>query len=137
MRNKVKQLHDAAMDFTDMAFAAKRQKQDYQAKCFFKQAFECEIKAAHLSETEESPLPPEILYRSAATLAIDCDEISEAQKIIHFLLKNYPSAEVIKDIWELRQNCLANFTQKMYENQQDIPPEFDKIFKENFWDLLL
>jgi Ni/Fe-hydrogenase subunit HybB-like protein len=81
---KAQELHRLAMDLADKALRAQQSGESAGANDLFRQAYDLERKALDL--VLESPDPPEptrsILCRSAATLAIDYGNHSEARKLI-------------------------------------------------------
>lgn len=79
----IRELHKEAMDLAEMALVAKLRGDLTQANQLFRQAFEKESQAARQVPDEPSAEPTRsILYRSAATLALDCREWREAERLI-------------------------------------------------------
>lgn len=90
------------MEYADNAFAAKRQEEPERAAQMFRQAFECERKAAELVAAEDSPEPTRsVLHRSAATLALDCGEYREAERLIARALAGNPPDEIAHELRSL------------------------------------
>ena len=75
---RVRELHEKAMNLAELAFVAKLEGDLVKASQLFRQAFEKEAEAAKLVPATPSSEPTRsILYRSAASLALDCNEIRE------------------------------------------------------------
>lgn len=99
----INQLHEEAMELTDEALLAKREGQHDEAKTLFRRAFELERKVAELLRDDLSAEPTRsILYRSAATLALDCGELGEAMQLVRTGLAGNPPEEIAKELRELR-----------------------------------
>ncbi|WP_353933298.1 hypothetical protein WJM97_23420 (plasmid) [Okeanomitos corallinicola TIOX110] len=67
-----------------------------------RQAFEKERLAAELITNDLTAEPTRsILYRSAATLAIDCGEIHSAERLIAVALSGNPPTEIAEELKDL------------------------------------
>lgn len=96
------ELHEHAMDLSDQAFIAKQQGKLQAAKQLYKQAFQFEEAAANLVEDNYSAEPTRsVLYRSAAAMAIDANELLEARRLIDIALSGRPPKEVEQELNEL------------------------------------
>lgn len=100
----IKSLHRQAMEMTDLAMITKRNGNLDESKRYFRLAFDLEKKASMLllSKLEEEPARS-VLFRSAASLALDSDEYSEAEKLVCMALSGNPPsmiAEELRDILE-------------------------------------
>jgi hypothetical protein len=95
--NIVNELHQQAMELAEKAFVLRRQSKRDEARALSYQAFLLEKQAAENAKTEPTR---SVLHRSAATLARDCGEYREAERLIAAALCGDPP-EVIAD--ELRQ----------------------------------
>jgi tetratricopeptide (TPR) repeat protein len=92
------------MGRADEAFAARRVGNHERAAELFRQAFEQEREAAGLvADDPQAVLTRAVLYRSAATLAMDCGELDEAESLIKTALQGSPPAEVAKELRDLRK----------------------------------
>jgi hypothetical protein len=81
--SQIQELHQQAMDLAEMAQVAKLRSNLDLASQLSRQAFEKERLAAELITNDFAAAPTRsILYRSAATLAIDCGEIHIAERLI-------------------------------------------------------
>jgi hypothetical protein len=100
----IKTIHRDAMEQTDLALAARRQGDEAAASSYFRRAYELELEAASsfIDRPNDEPTRS-ILYRSAATLALDCNLTTEAEKLICTALVGNPPdviAEELRDLLE-------------------------------------
>ena len=101
MKKAIK-LHREAMDLADQAVAAQRRKTRSEATQLFRQAFERERAAAVLFVNDFDAEPTRsVLLRSAASLALDCEEFREAERLIAAALWGNPPAELYDELREL------------------------------------
>lgn len=101
----IKTLHRRAMELADQALAAQRRGDADEATNFFHEAFQLESRAASMLSSVASSEPNRsILLRSAATLAIDCGLMAEAEKLACSALAGdhlrHPIAEELRDVME-------------------------------------
>jgi hypothetical protein len=100
----VKDLHEKAMELAEFAFVAKLRGDLTQAEKLFRQAFEYESQAARLVPDKPfSRLTRSVLYRSAATLALDCNEPREAERLIVEGLSGNPPSPIDQELKDLYQ----------------------------------
>ena len=100
--SQIKELHEKAMYLAEMAVVTKLQGDFERANQLFRQAYENEAKAARLMPEEPSPEPTRsILYRSAASLALDCNEYREAERLIALGLAGQPPEEIAIELRDL------------------------------------
>lgn len=98
---KANELHNLAMDYADEAFFAQRQGQYERARECFENAYSAEKSAAEqLADTDLEPTRS-ILFRSAATLALDCGKVREAEKLVAFALAGDPPDDIADELREL------------------------------------
>ena len=98
----VKELHKKAMDLAEFAFVAKLRGDSVKAEGLLRQAFEYESQAARLVPDEPSSEPTRsILYSSAATLALDCHELCEAEELIAEGIAGNPAPEIEQELRDL------------------------------------
>src|SRR5579883_2839808 len=94
--------HRQAMECADHAFAARREGNEALAAQMFQQAFENERAAAAMALAEQSPEPTlSVLHRSAATLALDCGEYREAERLIARALAGNPPFDIAEELRSL------------------------------------
>ena len=81
--SEVRELHDQAMALAEKSSVAKINGNLEQANTLLRQAYKNELEAASLLKDISSPEPTRsILFRSAASLAIDCNELREAERLV-------------------------------------------------------
>lgn len=92
--SQVREQHRKAMSLLDEANVAKMRGDSEQSRDLWRQAFATEREAAELlTETYEHEPTRSILFRSAATLALDCGEYREAERLASLgLMGNPPEA---------------------------------------------
>ncbi len=99
-----------------MAFTAKLRGDLQRAGELFRQAFEYERKAAELAADDFAAEPTRsVLHRSAASLAIDCGEFREAERLIAVALSGNPPDEIADELRDLLEQVYANLNGE--ENQ--------------------
>jgi hypothetical protein len=99
------ELHRQAMDLADAAFRHRIKGDHSAAKDCFRKAMEIEARAASLVEASFDNEPTRsILHRSAATLAIHCEDWKQAERLAAAALRGEPPEEIadeLRDILEL------------------------------------
>ena len=98
----VRELHNRAMDLVDRAVPEKARGNTEASLALFREALESEL-AAIDNLREQSGLSWSILLRSAATMALDCEDYRMAEKLASKALAGDPHPEVveeIRDVWE-------------------------------------
>ncbi len=102
---EVNSLHSKAMDFADRALRLQMDDHESDAAKLFRKAYEREREAAlavvHMGGGEPSR---SILLRSAAALALDCDEVREAERLISLALAGDPPPEIIEELRDLLES---------------------------------
>lgn len=98
----LKTLHRQAMDLAETAAMAKLRGESEQAADLFRQAFEYERSAANLVASDFSAEPTRsILYRSAASLALDHGDVREAERLIATALTGDPPQDIAEELRDL------------------------------------
>lgn len=101
----IAKFHHQAMEYADRAEIARRQGNTSLAFEFSKKAFELEKNAAYLLKDDFKMEPTRsVLHRSAATLALECGEIREAERLISFALAGYPPFEIAEELRNLLED---------------------------------
>jgi hypothetical protein len=99
----IRTLHNEAMDLAlqgDIAAARADGKDD--ASRHYAMAFEKEQEAALLADFLHNPEPGlSILYRSAASLALQCGKLREAERLVAKALSGNPSSEIATELRDL------------------------------------
>ena len=80
--NGVRATHRQAMEQTDLALAARRQGDEVLALRHFRQAYELEAQAAAAFTRLDAEPTRSVLFRSAATLALDAKLLPEDRKSV-------------------------------------------------------
>ena len=120
--NHIRELHEKAMNLAEIAVVAKLQGDLEQANQLFRQAYESEAQAARLVPDETSVEPTRsILYRSAASLALDCNEFREAERLITAGLAGRPPEEIAEELRDLFEK--ANFQRHLDLRGVSLDPE--------------
>ena len=96
--NNLNELHQQAMEFAEQAFTARRRGEPATARSFAYRAFILEKQAAEQSQTEPSR---SVLHRSAATLALDCGEYREAERLVAAALAGTPPESIANELREI------------------------------------
>jgi len=102
MDTQVNELHSKAMTIAEAAFVAKRKGSHDEALRLSEEAFSYEHDAALLllDQFEIEPTRS-VLFRSAACLALDSGNYTEAEKMIAYGLEGNPPAEVKDELQDL------------------------------------
>jgi len=109
--SSIQDFHRQAMDLAEMAFTAKLRGNLQQASELFRQAFEYQRKAAELVANAIDAEPTRsVLHRSAASLAIDCGEFREAERLIAIALSGNPPDEIADELRDLLEQVYADLT---------------------------
>jgi hypothetical protein len=101
----VTNMHQEAMKFADLAELARRSGDSSAFKSFSNQALELEAKAAWAmsSQTDLEPTRS-VLFRSAATLAIEVRRLREAEQLIAAALAGNPPSEIAEELRDLLED---------------------------------
>ena len=100
--SNINELHEQAMSFSDEAFLAKRNGDLESFAKLSRQALEFETEAANLLKDDFDAEPSRsVLYRSAASMAIDCQEFRKAEKLIAMALVGNPPNEIAEELRDL------------------------------------
>ena len=100
--NKTTDLHEKAMEFYDEGFFARREGKKTLAKENFRKALELETQSAEtLKDKLEIEPSRSVLYRSAASMAMSCEEYRQAEKLIATALSGNPPEEIAEELRDL------------------------------------
>src|SRR5215469_5895182 len=98
----VKTTHRDAMEQTDLALAARQHGDEVLALRHFHKAYELEAQAAAAYATRLDAEPTRsVLFRSAATLALDCKLLPEAEKLVCTALTGNPPEDIAEELRDL------------------------------------
>ena len=122
--NQIQELHQQAMDLAEVAFTAKLRGDMEQANQLNWQAFEKEAKAAALLASNLDAEPTRsVLYRSAASLAVDCGEMQTAEMLIATALSGNPPQEIAEELKDL----FIQINLQQYFERRGIPFNEEKL----------
>jgi hypothetical protein len=100
--NKITELHNEAMALVDRSLVLKLQGELEPSNRLLHQAFEKESEAAQLVATEIQLEPTRsVLFRSAASLALQCGKTREAEKLISMGLSGQLPEEIAEELRDL------------------------------------
>src|SRR3954462_287742 len=116
--SEISSLHETAMAFAEQALMSH---DSLNANKLFRSAFEHERKAAELLEDALDYEPTRsVLYRSAATLARDCQDYGEAKRLIEKGLTGNPPGDIAAELRELLQRVRSDETGGPAQPHQDV-----------------
>ncbi len=99
---EINDFHEAAMKYAELAAVANLKGTKQEADILFRQAYENESNAAKLLSDNYMAEPTRsILFRSAATLAIQCHKYLEAEKLVALGLIGNPPEDVADELRDL------------------------------------
>ena len=100
--DKLFEIHNKAMELAETAEIAKRQGNHSEYASLIKKAFALEKNASNIVSDDISNEPTRsVLLRSAASLAIDCNEYREAERLISLALIGNPHEEIADELRDL------------------------------------
>jgi hypothetical protein len=100
--SRIKELHHEAMRLADQASDLRRRGQELEANARLRQALEQERRAAELAAADLALEPTRsVLHRSAATLAWQCGEYREAERLISTALSGSPPETIAEELRDL------------------------------------
>lgn len=92
--------HEAAMDLAERGDHALRRDEHEQARALYHEAFEVEVRAIRALPSQDEPTWS-VLHRSAASLAFQCGELREAERLIAVALAGSPPDEIADELRDL------------------------------------
>jgi hypothetical protein len=101
--------HHEAMALVDSATQARRRGDEPIFLKMLREAFTLEKEAATLI-AEQADLEPtrSVLHRSAASLAFQCGELREAERLIATALAAFPPEEIAEELRDLLERVYSN-----------------------------
>ncbi|MBF0457951.1 MAG: hypothetical protein HQK99_08665 [Nitrospirae bacterium] len=96
--------HRKAMEYAEEGFYHKLKGDSARADEFFSLAFELELKAAESYKNSTLEPTRSVLYRSAATLACDCGNLREAERLVATALSGDPPEEIAEELRDLLED---------------------------------
>ena len=120
--NALIQLHRDAMELADRAAAKKREGDHEAALELTREAFNREREAALTTENQMEFEPTRsVLHRSAASLALECDEVREAERLIAAALAGEPPKEIAEELRDLLED--VNFRRHLAVRGMELNPD--------------
>jgi hypothetical protein len=102
MQNSPETLHLRAMELVDRSILAKQQGDDGGSLELLRSAFEQERSAANLVADQLDFEPTRsVLHRSAASLAVECCQLREAERLIGRALAGNPPPDIADELRDL------------------------------------
>lgn len=98
--NSVNDLHKKAMEFADLGLRRRARGNAEESIEYFEQALHYELAAIDELDKAEA-LAWAVLHRSAGTLALDCRDFLQAEKIVATALAQEPHPEVVEELRDL------------------------------------
>jgi hypothetical protein len=96
--NSLNEIHQQAMELAEQAFTARRRDDPATARSLAYRAYLLEKQAAEQAQTEPTR---SVLHRSAATLALDCGEYREAERLVAAALAGSPPEPIANELREV------------------------------------
>src|SRR6266487_2589346 len=99
---EVTELHREAMNLADRALVARLSGDTEGASVLLREAYRHEREAAErVSSQQELEPTRSVLHRSAASLALECNELREAERLIGIALSGNPPEEIADELRDL------------------------------------
>lgn len=103
--SSVGELHKTAMELAAKAVLSQRANREAESLSLFREAFEREREAALLLLDDLATEPTRsVLFRSAASLAIDCHDYREAERLVAIALAGNPPEEIADELRDLYES---------------------------------
>ncbi len=130
----IKTLHNEAMDLALQGDVAKSNSLEEESRELYVLAFEKEREAALLANFMQNPEPGlSILFRSAASLAIQCGKYREGEQLIAKALSGNPPEEIAIELRDMLQD-IYDKTEKEEPNilvyKLKVPKSERKVFED-------
>ncbi len=105
--------HHEAMELVDNAMNARRHGDQPSFLKYLREAFTAEKDAANLvSGAFDFEPTRSVLHRSAASLAIQCGELREAERLIAAALAGFPPKEIAEELRDLIEQVYSKLDRK-------------------------
>lgn len=98
--NSVNDLHKKAMEFADLGLKKRARGNAKDSLVYFEQALRYELKAIKELDQKDG-LAWTVLHRSAGTLALDCRDFRQAEKIVATALAQEPHPAIAEELRDL------------------------------------
>lgn len=114
--SSLNELHDKAMDLTFFALRERSQGNEQKALPLFHQALELELAAIDALEEYIEPTYS-VLHRSAATLALDCNNLRKAEQLAAKALAMEPPDFVAEELREVLGQVYSKWNKAAAEKE--------------------
>src|SRR5579872_5676228 len=122
--SRIKDLHHQAMRLADQASDLHRKGQEQEADAHLRQALEHERQAADLAAAAVALEPTRsVLHRSAATLALQCGEYREAERLITTALSGTPPETIAEELRDLLLRVYFEQSPRSKRRSLSAPPQ--------------
>jgi hypothetical protein len=107
--DQINELHERAMDLAEAAMVARMQGDPATSRRRFQEALAPAIQAAALiaPHVDEEPMRS-VLHRSAGSLALNCQEYRQAEKLLAVGLAGEPPGEIADEMRDLLEQVYAH-----------------------------
>lgn len=135
---QINQQHEQAMELAEAAFFAKRASEMEKAKQLYMESFQLEKEAAMRLVDHYTQEPSRsVLFKGAATLALECEQMQEAERMIRFALLGSPPRQIKEELQEMLATIQMEESQlSPLEKYQQLPQYLQKEVAD-FIDFLL
>lgn len=117
--NEIQELHREAMALAERAALSRFHEDMVEANRLTRAAFEKERDAALAIEGQLDLEPSRsVLLRSAASLALECNELREAERLASRALSGEPPAEIARELREVLQRVYRRWRLTLPRRQQ-------------------
>ena len=113
--SSVRDLHNRAMTFVDQGLRERTRGNADSAIGLFRQALENEL-AAIDSLSVQNGLGWSVLHRSAATLALDCEDFRLAEKLACKALAGEPYPEIAEELRDVLEKVYSHMRPQVSES---------------------
>lgn len=98
----VREFHNESMNCAELAMVKKLRGDYEEARLLFEEALRLELEAIQILDQTDRPEPTySVLHRSAATLALDCNDPIKAEQIVAKALSHKPPTEIADELRDL------------------------------------
>lgn len=107
--NELNVLHQKAMEYSDLALIEKHKGNNSLFLEYSQKSLDFELQATKLIENDLSLEPTRsVLFRSAASIAMDCGKFREAEKLVSMALSGNPPEEIAEELRDLLEQINFN-----------------------------
>jgi hypothetical protein len=123
-QSEIRDLHHQAMRLLDQASDLRRRGEQQEANARLRQAFDYERRAAELAAPDVALEPTRsVLHRSAATLACQCGEYRQAERLITTALSGTPPETIADELRDLLLQVYFEQSPRKKRRSLSSPPQ--------------